>query len=151
MFDFNLADYSDRVIEIGEYKYKTESNGKSGIDWLPPEGTAFNSGNEVKNLEITLENVDEIAALVYDARNENIDFIVYQGEKYIITAKLISEIENYLEIKAKNKAGDDESKGVNHPEGDDGKDTTGDGSEKRAEQILLLVAMAQMVTMLVQK
>lgn len=132
VFDFNLADYSDRVIEIGEYKYKTESNGKSGIDWLPPEGTAFNSGNEVKNLEITLENVDEIAALVYDARNENIDFIVYQGEKYIITAKLISEIENYLEIKAKNKAGDDESKGVNHPEGDNGKDTTGDGSEKKS-------------------
>ena len=130
VFDFNLADYSDRVIEIGEYKYKTEANAQSGIDWLPPEGTAFTSSDEGKNLEITLENVDEIAALVYDARKENIDFIIYQGEKYTITAKLILEIENYLEIKNKNKSGADNPTGGNLSENDDENDNENQGTDQ---------------------
>ena len=70
--------------------------------------------------------------MVYDARNKNIDFIIYQGEKYIITAKFIAEIENYLAIKNKNKTGDYETKGANTSEGDDGKDTTGEGFEKKS-------------------
>lgn len=99
IFDFNIDEYSDRVIDIGEYKYKSESNGASGISWLPPEGTSFVGEDLEQPLEITFDNVDEINKLVKDAQTNNEDYIEYEGKRITITAKLIAEIERVLSLK----------------------------------------------------
>lgn len=99
IFDFNMADYSERVIGKGDYKYKAESNVNSGISWLPPEGMSFTESESEISLTIDFENVDEVSTLVKKAIEENLDFIIYKNKKYLITAKLIAEIERILEMK----------------------------------------------------
>lgn len=99
IFDFNMADYSERVIGKGDYKYKAETNGNSGISWLPPEGMSFTESESESALTIDFENVDEVAALVKTALEENLDFIIYNNKKHQITAQLIAEIERMLEMK----------------------------------------------------
>lgn len=121
IFDFNIDDYSDRVIDIGEYKYKSESNGSSGISWLPPEGTLIDIDPET-GFVLTLENVEEVDRLIKEAISDNRDFIVFEGHRIPITAKLIADVERLLAL----LKGGDAPTGT--PDPDEPKPDGGDGT-----------------------
>lgn len=151
-FDFNIDDYSERVIDIGEYKYKSESNGKSGISWLPPEGTSFDSDNDKKPFEVTIDNVDEINRLIKEAQANGATFIVFNERTLLITAKLLADVERMLELTKGDAAFDDNNATDTRGDfGDDSKNKSNSGetsselfddivktSKKKGKKILLI-------------
>ena len=54
-FEFNLADYAERVREIGEYKKKSLPGVSPDLgSWLPDEGDAFTKASDVlENMGLT--------------------------------------------------------------------------------------------------
>lgn len=95
-FTFNLDEYSDRVIEYGTYKYRTENGSPSGISWLPEEGTASKERAD-EDFNVTENNWEDIAKKVSEAQQQGkdyIDVIDERGNKKIpITVDLITKLE----------------------------------------------------------
>lgn len=95
-FEFNLGNYSDRVISIGEFVHKSLPYLKlTEGSWLPEEGTTFlhyKESKEQKELELphmTQDNIMEIVEKIKIAQENNKDCIEYDGNRYPITDLLM--------------------------------------------------------------
>ena len=96
-FEFaDLERYSDRVIEIGEYKYKNEASGANrSTSWLPEEGKAFIDNKKEKDVELTPENVVSIDEKINDALSTGQDKIEFDGKTIPLTYKFIDEVKTF--------------------------------------------------------
>lgn len=96
-FEFaDLEQYSDRVIEIGEYKYKSEASGANrSTSWLPEEGKAFIDNEKEKAVEITTENVISIDEKIDEALGLGQDKIEFDGKTIPLTYKFINEVKTF--------------------------------------------------------
>ena len=96
-FEFaDLEQYSDRVIEIGEYKYKSEASGANrSTSWLPEEGKAFIDNEKAKAVELTPENVISIDEKIDTALGFGEDKIEFEGKIIPLTYKFINEVKTF--------------------------------------------------------
>lgn len=90
-FIFNAVEYSDRVIDYGQYKYRNENYGSSGISWLPEEGTAFVMKAEEKSF-VNEDNYKDIESKVQEARAVGKDTINVDGNEIPIDIGLLNKL-----------------------------------------------------------
>ena len=97
-FDFDTNLYSDRVLEIGEYKY-VNNKGLSGVtSWLPEEGTSYNytDDSEESIFEVTEKNASDIKVLINEAQLNAKTSILYNGTEIPITLALLNNVNQHI-------------------------------------------------------
>lgn len=134
-FVFNIDEYSERVIELGEYKYRNERNSASGIDWLPEEGTAF-KGMDNSILRVTSENIEEVAEKIKEAQSKGESVIEIDGREIPITIEIIKQVEN-LENKKEKLA---ESQNDNDETRSKQDNQEADANAKKEKRKILIIA-----------
>lgn len=93
VFEFDLSDYGERVVSIGEFVQKSLPYLKSTEgSWLPEEGSAFLDDPEQPENSLpplNKDNIDEIIGKIKQAQENNQTKILYEGKMYPITPKLM--------------------------------------------------------------
>lgn len=108
VFDFAQNEYSDRVVELGDYRYRNEANSNKVVSWLPEEGVSYNplenKNNSVEDSGIVNEeNVAQIKNLINEAQRNNETVITYENKEYPISISLLADVNRYLHVNATNK------------------------------------------------
>lgn len=101
-FRFDRGEYSDRVIEYGDFIAKKYPylNGIEG-GWLPEEGSVgredLDGIDELDEPEVTEENVAILKELIENALVNGQSSISYQGKTYKLTSAFIEKVMKYKE------------------------------------------------------
>ena len=108
VFDFVQNEYSDRVVELGDYRYKNEANSNKVVSWLPEEGASYNplesKNNNVEEIGlVNEENVAQIKRMIDEAQSNDEAVITYENKEYPISISLLSDVNRYLYVNATNK------------------------------------------------
>ena len=103
VFDFAQNEYSDRVVELGDYRYRNEANSNKVVSWLPEEGVSYNplenKNNSVEDSGIVNEeNVAQIKNLINEAQRNNETVITYENKEYPISISLLADVNRYLQF-----------------------------------------------------
>lgn len=118
-FEFDLSNYSDRVISIGDFVRKSLPylNATEG-SWLPEEGVASFSTREGASTEPLLplmnrDNIMEIIEKIKAAQESEQQNFIYNNKTYMITKKLTQRaFEVYEQFFGKDHNDDDTTKNV---------------------------------------
>ena len=115
-FEFDLSNYSDRVISIGDFVRKSLPylNATEG-SWLPEEGAALFSARETSSVESLLplmnrDNIIEIIEKIKVAQEAEQQNFIYNDTTYPITKNLTQRaFEVYEQFFGKNHADNNEN------------------------------------------
>lgn len=98
IFDFDTESYSDRILEIGEYKYSNSKSLTGVTSWLPEEGVTYNplDDNDENTFKVTEENAKKIQILINEAQQNEKSSIVYNNEEIPITLALLRDVNTHI-------------------------------------------------------